>query len=320
MKKLTGQLLIIAAVILCFAVLNITVYETLTKRSRTNFADRGTTKTIVVEDYLPFEEKSEIYKLTTDFKLEGDLPVLDGATALLPVYSAVINAVYPEDSVICDGGEFAAESAMQYSNTTGAYKKIVDGTADIIFVAQPSAEQLQYAADNGVELEMVPIGREGFVFIVNSENPVESLTVDQVCDIYAGKITNWSEVGGANRRINAIARAEGSGSQTALLSFMKKNGREVHKKLAGPASAAIGFSFRFYVEGIVENSNVKMLALNGVLPTEENIRNESYPIVSNFFAVYRKDNTNPNVQRLLDWMVTEEGQSIVNNSGYVGLR
>ena len=81
--------------------------------------------------------------------------------------------------------------------------------------------------------------------------------------------------------------------------------------------SAIGFSFRYYVEGIVENSDVKMLSLDGAYPDKENISNGSYPIVSSLYAVYDKANDDPNIPILIDWILSEEGQEIVEKSGYV---
>ncbi|MBP3698151.1 MAG: phosphate ABC transporter substrate-binding protein, PhoT family, partial [Oscillospiraceae bacterium] len=87
---------------------------------------------------------------------------------------------------------------------------------------------------------------------------------------------------------------------------------------------SIGFSFRFYVEGMVGKDSpeggVKLLALDGVYPSTENIKNGSYPIINELYAVTRKREKNPNVQAFVDWMLTEEGQRIVEGSGYVGVR
>ena len=164
----------------------------------------------------------------------------------------------------------------------------------------------------------MPIGREAFVFIVNKNNPVDNLTVEQVKGIYSGEIKKWSEVGGENRYIDALQRNAGSGSQTAMLSFM--DGVQMKRSLTGLFGSAIGFSFRYYVEGIVENSDVKMLSLNGVYPSPENIADESYPLVSSFYAVYRKDDTNPNIPVLINWILSDEGQRIVGESGYAPLK
>ena len=203
------------------------------------------------------------------------------------------------------------------NNTRGAYQGVVDGTADLVFCAAPSDDQLNYAKEKGVELELVPVGREAFVFLVNKNNPVSDLTTSQVQGIYSGTYQNWSELGGERKRIAALQRNEGSGSQTALKSFMK--GKELKMDHDTFLGSAIGFSFRYYVEGIVSAGNVKMLSLNGVYPNKENIRNGSYPISNYFYAVYRKDNDNANIPVLLKWILSEEGQRIIEESGYVGM-
>ena len=164
----------------------------------------------------------------------------------------------------------------------------------------------------------VPIGYEAFVFFVNENNPVDNLTKEQIKDIYSGEITNWADVGGADRIINPLDRPEGSGSQTVMLKFM--GGREIEKNALGIFGGAIGFSFRFYVDGIVANDGIKLLSVNGIAPTEENIRNGSYPLIYQFYAVYRKDNDNENVKRLVDFILSEDGQKIIDENGYTPIK
>ncbi|MBD5130490.1 MAG: phosphate ABC transporter substrate-binding protein, PhoT family [Ruminococcaceae bacterium] len=311
------QLGLIALVAVMFAAFDIAVYNIFTKRYINNTNPEMQAKSIELSKYLPFDENSGIVKIDSAAKLGGKLPVIDGAAALYPVFSGFVNAVYPSDSVFFDGENFTDESALHYTNTRGAYSAIVDGTADVIFCAAPSREQLEYAEQNSVELELVPIGREAFVFIVNKNNPVDDLAVEQVKGIYSGEIKKWSEVGGENRYIDALQRNAGSGSQSQMLAFMDA---PMKRSLTGIFGSAIGFSFRYYVEGIVENSDVKMLSLNGVYPSPENIADESYPLVSSFYAVYRKDDDNPNIPVLIDWILSDEGQRIVEESGYAALK
>jgi phosphate transport system substrate-binding protein len=98
-------------------------------------------------------------------------------------------------------------------------------------------------------------------------------------------------------------------------------GREIGKKsVFAVAGASIGFSFRYYMDGIVDNQNVKMISMNGVYPSAENIRNGSYPVIAQFYAIYRKDNANENIQILIDWILSEEGQTLIEKSGYVRIK
>ena len=309
--KQISALLLIAAL---FAAFDITVYNVFTRRYINHTSEGMQAKSVELDKYLPFEDDSEVVKIEASLALDGDLPVLDGAAALYPVFSAFVNAVYPENSVSFDGESFTHESALQFSNTRGAYKSVADGTVDIIFCAKPSAEQLAYAEEKGVELELIPIGCEAFVFLVNKNNPVDGLTSEQVRKIYSGEITRWSEVGGNSSLIDALQRNEGSGSQTGMLSFMGDT--EMKRNPMGFMGSAIGYSYRYYVEGIVENGGVKMLSLDGVYPDKENVANGSYPIIGNLYAVYDKSNPNPNIPVLIDWILSEEGQRIVEESGY----
>jgi len=326
---LRKQLLTILLVIALFAAFNFSMYMLLTCRLANNFSDTSQAKMIDVGAYLPHEEDSDLVRIESSLKLKENLPVLDGAAALLPVYAAFVDAVYPEGSVTYEGGEFsddnyygenfAADSKMQYKNTVRGYQAIVDGTTDVLFCAAPSEAQKQYAAEKGVELVYVPIGLEAFVFFVNENNPVDDLTVEQIRGIYAGEYTNWSEVGGANRVINPVTRLSGSGSQSAMDAFM--GDREIGMKSPfAVTGASIGFSFRYYMDGIVGNQAVKMLALNGVYPSAENIRNGTYPIIAQFYAIYRADNTNENIPLLIDWILSEEGQTIIEKTGYVRIK
>ncbi|MBQ7011581.1 MAG: substrate-binding domain-containing protein [Clostridia bacterium] len=327
--RLLKQIFVLLLVVVLFAAFNFGMYTLLTCRLANNFSGATQAKMVDVEAYLPHREESDLVRIESSLRLTEELPVLDGAAALLPVYAAFVNAVYPEGSVTFEGGEFsddnfygenfAPDSKMQYKNTVRGYKAIVDGETDILFCAAPSAEQRAYAEEKGVELVYVPVGREAFVFFVNGNNPVDSLTVSEVRGIYSGQYTDWSQLGGPKRIINPVTRLKGSGSQSAMDAFMGDvpiGGKSPFAIFGG----SIGFSFRYYMDGIVDNDNVKMISLNGVYPSAENIKNGTYPIIAEFYAVYRKDNSNPNVPVLIEWILSPEGQYIIEESGYVGIR
>lgn len=313
--KLFKQILGIILFISFFVLMDVTFYTFVAKRYiGTSSSKEMKEKSVEVSQYLPFEENSRIVKFDSELTLTGDLPILDGAAATYPVFSAFVNSVYPPESVSFDGNDFSPDSALQYRNTRGAFKAIADGDVDIIFCLKPSYDQWFYAREQGAELEMVPVLRDAFVFIVNEKNPINELTSQQVKDIYAGKHERWSEVGGDNSRIDAVQRNAGSGSQTTMLDFMY--GTDMKHSGRGFFGRSIGYSFRYYVTGITQAPNVKMLTIDGVEPTTENITNGTYPIIADFYAIYRKDDDNPNIQILIDWILSEEGQTIVEESGY----
>ena len=307
-------LILAAAIFICF---DLSIYFLITRRCESDVSLEMRRQGIELSSYLPFDEDSRAVTVDSSIRMTDDLPVLDGAAALYPVFSAVAGSLYPEGCCEFDGERFAPGSALQFRNTLRAYKAVADGDADVIFCAAPSEAQLDYAKSVGAELVLVPIGYEAFVFIVNENNPVDDLTVDEIRGIYTGEITNWAEVGGADRMIDPKTRLEGSGSQTVMEAFM--HGEEMRPRPFGFLGASIGYSFRYYVEEVPREDSVKILSVGGVSPTRDNIRDGSYPIVCSFYAVYRSDNKNPNVPILIDWLLSPEGQRLIESNGYVSV-
>lgn len=289
----------------------------------------NTSPNINIQAYLPFEENSKIVKTDSKtLKLTENLPRIDGAAALFPVYSAFVNAVYPNTTKLHDG-------IFEYNNTPDGYRLLAEKETDIFIGVYPSDEQKAYAEENQTTFEYTPIGTEAFVFFVHKDNPITNLTTKQIKDIYSGKITNWKDVGGKNEKIAAFQRNEGSGSQSMLKRFMGDTPimdaptEMVNDLMAGiieqvadykSKTNSIGFSFRYYVEGIIKNPDIKMISIDGATPTSENIRNGSYPILTSIYAVTYKENQNGNVDKLLEWILSDEGQYIINETGYVGIK
>ena len=289
----------------------------------------NTSPNINVYEYLPFDEDSKIVKTDSKtLKLTENLPRIDGAAALFPVYSAFVNAVYPNTTKLYDG-------IFGYNNTPDGYRHLAEKETDIFIGVYPSDEQKAYAEENQTTFEYTPIGTEAFVFFVHKDNPITNLTTEQIKDIYSGKITNWRDVGGKNEKIAAFQRNEGSGSQSMLKRFMGDTPimdaptEMVNDLMAGiieqvadykSKTNSIGFSFRYYVEGIIKNPDIKMISIDGIAPTSENIRNGSYPVLTPIYAVTYKENQNGNVDKLLEWILSDEGQYIINETGYVGIK
>ena len=314
-KKLLKQINILILIILGFFLFNFSFFNLVTIKYINKYDENIKEKSIDLKAYLPFEENSKIVHKASDIKVTGKLPLIDGATALYPIYSSYVEALYPKESVKFDKNDFTQDSAIQKTGTTSAYKRVIDGEIDIIFCAEPTKKQLEYAKSKNVELELIPIGREAFVFIVNSKNPIDNLSIEEIKSIYTGKIKNWKHVNGENKPIIALQRAEGSGSQTAMLSFM--NGEELKKSTQTLVGRKIGYSFRYYVESIVNDGKLKMISVNGIEPNIQNISNNSYPIVDNFYMVYRKDNKNDNINIIKNFVLSKDGQSIIKETGYV---
>jgi phosphate transport system substrate-binding protein len=283
-----------------------------------------------LSEYIPFAENTKAVSIEEDstFKINDQLPTLDGATALYPVYSAFVQAVYPKKDYPLGDSEIVS------SQTSEAFDRLLKGDVDIIFIAHPSEDQMRRAELQGIQLNLTPIGREAFVFFVHSNNPVDQLSIEQIQGIYSGEITNWSELGGKNEEIRAFQRPEGSGSQSSLIKVM--NGipivdppsEDIVSAMGGiikettnyqNRTNAIGFSFRHFSQTMVDNGKIKYLAIEGVQPTKENLQNETYPIVSSFYAI-TAGSKNPHIKEFIEWMQSGQGQEIVERTGYVPLK
>lgn len=283
------------------------------------------------------------YKLVTgdiDERMTGEIseeplftlenyPKVDASLAIHPLVDSIASNFLEID-----------ESDLDFNYTTTrtseVYRNLIDGKVDVIFAAEISEEDKQYAKDKGVELEIIPATSSAFVFIVNTENPVEELSFEEIQKIYTGEITNWKEVGGADTSIIAYQRPTGSGSQTAMLSLVMKD-----KKIMTPplsriegemgelvnaiaeydnAKDAIGYSYFYYVNTMYKKDTIKMLAVDGVNPTIDTIKNGTYPIYTNGFIVIRKDEKDDsNVRRWVEAVLSKRGSKIIEDAGYVGV-
>jgi phosphate transport system substrate-binding protein len=278
-------------------------------------------------EYQPFVEGTKAVNLDepATFKMEGKLPIIDGATALYPIYAAFAQATYPEKSYD------VYDSEVMSNRTPNAYSNLISGKVDMIFALAPSEAQINRAANRGIELKLTPIGKEAFVFFVNSKNKVEELTLEEIKGVYAGQITNWSEVGGSHDSIRAFQRPADSGSQTTLellmgdTPIMDPPAENMVSLMGGIIEEtadyknyknAIGYSFRFFSQEMVHNQSIRLLAIDGVHPTKESIRSGEYPLTSEFYVV-TAGSDNPNIEPFIEWIQSEQGQRIIEETGYV---
>lgn len=266
------------------------------------------------------EEKEEGILFTND-----DLPRFDASLATQPLVDAFIKDFT---------GSTPSELNREYTNTHPGYVKLINNETDLIVVTEPSEEELALAKEKGVELEVTKVVNEGFVFFVNKNNKVDSLTLDQIRKIYTGEITNWSQVGGEDKEIIAYQRPVNSGSQTGLISLVM-NGltlkiptvkESVTLTMQGiieyvadyqNGTDAIGYSYYYYANEMYYNDNLKYLGVDGVVPNYETIQNETYPILTAYYIVTRKGESNDNVLKLKKAMLSKRGQKIASEAGYV---
>lgn len=261
-------------------------------------------------------------------------PKVDASLATQPLTNAFIKNFVGEDVDV---------SKLDYTNTHPGYVRLINDEVDLIVVTEPSKEELELAKQKGVELEVIPVVKEGFVFYVNSNNKVDYLTKDQIQGIYSGEITNWKEVGGEDMEIKPFQRPTNSGSQTGMLSLVMKD-----KKLMDPLKEnlvstmaqiinfvssyengknSIGYSYYYYAttmyEGIDKEiaSNIKLIGIDGVKPNAKTIQNGSYPYTTAYYIVINKaDDENSPSRKLANLMLSKRGQQVAKNAGYVPVK
>lgn len=259
-----------------------------------------------------------------------ELPIIDGALALAPYYEAMTAKLLNIDIE-------EARTLVLCSNTPSAYQNLTDGKVDMIFCAMPSEEQVATAKEAGVTFEYYTILNGGFVFFVNKDNPVKSLTKEQLQGIYRGEITNWKELGGDDLEIIPYQRNEGSGSQTGLYRFLlpKSEVMTAPTELAigemgeiidavahyDNAKGAIGYSYYYYVSSMHYTDQIKLLGVDGVVPSDETISDGSYPMINQSQIVIRDDTPEDSVVRkIIAWVQSEEGAKLAEENGYVANR
>ncbi len=264
-----------------------------------------------------------------EFTLENYIRV-DGSTVTIPLSEAIAAALTTEtiDTV---------RPYILHNKTHSAYVNLIDGKTDLIFVTSPSEEELEYAKEKDVELEVVPIVSEAFVFLTHVENPVNDLTLDEIQKIYAGEITNWSEVGGEDVPIIPYQRPVNSGSQTGFLELVMGEKTPIEPPLeqiqAGMgmlidavatyenAPDAIGYSYYYFVVDMWGNEKVKLLQVDGVYPDQESISSGQYPIQTAYYAVFRKsESEGSDIRKVVTWILTDEGQQLAEEAGYVKVK
>ncbi|MDP4088658.1 MAG: substrate-binding domain-containing protein [Bacillota bacterium] len=255
-------------------------------------------------------------------------PKIDGSTATIPLSEAIASEIL---GITAD----EAKNFIKHNTTDPAYMNLIQGKADIIFVTEPSAEELAAAKAANVELEVIPVVREGFIFLVNTNNSIKSLTTKQIQDIYQGKIKNWKEVGGADKEIVAYQREANSGSQTLMEQTVMKGlkledaPKNVVMGMAGlidriaeydNSESALGYSVYYYAKTMYNKDTIKLIAVDGITPDDKSISSGKYPFTSSYYAVLKKsDAPGAASRKLLKWILSNDGQALCQKSGYVPL-
>lgn len=259
----------------------------------------------------------------------GNFPRLNGSTAMVPLGQAIASVLL---------GETREEVAdlIDFSRTTQSYRQLMNGMADLLISGAPPEAIYQEKEERGFQWELSLFAVDGLVFLVNADNPVDSLTVEQLRGIYSGKITNWREVGGNDVEIVPFQRNEEAGSQTAMKKLVMGDVplMEAPKEYVSGAmgdlvevvasyndsAAAIGYTVYYYAHDMKMAEGLKLLAVEGVEPSAETIRSREYPFINDSYVVIAAGLPDDSPAKVLyDWILSEEGQRLVAHEGYVSI-
>ena len=244
--------------------------------------------------------------------------VIAGSTTVLPIAQKAaeeyMNANPDADISVRGGGSGVGIAG------------IIDGTCDIGDASRSIKEaELDKAVANGKQPRAHVVAMDGICVIVNPSNPIDALTKSQVKDIFTGKISNWSQVGGDNEKIVVVSRDTSSGTFEAFGelalnkakvrpdALMQASNQAVATTIA-ETPGAIGYIGLGYL-----SSSVKALDIDGVMPSKETVLSGRYPIGRPLF-MYTDGNPKGMVKDFIDFILSKEGQKMVEQEGFVGLK
>ena len=253
---------------------------------------------------------------------------MDTETYLIP------NATEPDKEHIAEN----ITNKIQRSGTHGSYVGLIKGNFSLIIAARlPSDDELILADNHSVKIVAKPLALDAFVFILNNANPIDNLTVDQIKQIYTGNITDWSNISNHSMfednysKISAYQRNDNSGSQELMKTLVMKDLEMINEydmisyAMWGPYNRlvsdeyGIAYTVYFYKKYMANSYvNVKLCGINGFYPCYNTIHKKTYPFTTEVYVVIRKDlDVNSTSYMIRDWLLGNNGQEVVKESGYV---
>lgn len=239
---------------------------------------------------------------------------ISGSTSVGPVIEAqaqVFKREMPEITV----------EVNQLGSSAGI-KDAINGTAEIGLSSRDLKEREIEAG-----IKDMPVAYDGMSIVLNNENIVKNLTMEQVRDIYTGKIKNWKEVGGEDTPIVVVSREDGSGTRDAFQEIVGYDSTQLTKEaqisdgngnikstVAGNENA-IGYTSFSYLDESINSTQI-----DGVDPTAENAKSGKYKLARPFLLVYKEDSISENGKQFIDYVLSEDGQKIVEEKGLIRVK
>ncbi|MDR2894676.1 MAG: InlB B-repeat-containing protein [Alistipes sp.] len=240
--------------------------------------------------------------------------------------------VYPKGE-FGHGDSSILRGCIATSQTHGAMMNLIHKRADIILRSTTASPDERAAAEAaGVTLVETPIALDAFVFIKHNTNPVQSLTLEQIRKIYTGQITDWSQVGGSEAPMTVYTRPRNSGSEEAFRELVMGEQEPAEfpeeqqiMSMAGlfwemkRNPLGIAYIFKNYKEKIVGRYE-PAFAIEGVLPSPVTMRDRTYPLTTEVYAIIRSDlDRTSTAYRLYEWLQSDAARGVLEECGFVSL-
>ncbi|MCL2610820.1 MAG: phosphate ABC transporter substrate-binding protein [Defluviitaleaceae bacterium] len=225
------------------------------------------------------------------------------------------------------------ELAVAFANETGIHAQIQEiGTSSGINATIEGASDIAMSSralrdEELASLTPINFAVDGMAVIVNPSNPINNLSLEQVTSIFAGEITNWSEIGGNNAIITVVSREEGSGARTSFEGFvgLTDSGISLIRRDAlifngtGGIIAAVSGNrnaIGYVTAGVLDGINVTDVSINGIRFSGETVLNGTYIFANNFYIAYGVD-ASEDTRAFVDFIMSTAGQAVVAAAGFV---
>ena len=250
--------------------------------------------------------------------LASDQISIKGSTTVLPIAQRTAEAFMNKNSDI--------NISVQGGGSGVGIAALVDGTTDIADASRAIKDkELKKAISNGVIPKANVVAMDGIAVIVNNSNSLKNLSIKQIKAIYTGKVSNWPDVGGSGGQIVVISRDSASGTFEAFSKLALSKARVRPDALLSASNqavaqtvartpGAIGYVGLGYVSG-----NIKAITVNGTECLKETVLTGEYPLARPLF-MYTNGKPTGIIKAYLDFVLSKEGQRLVEKEGYVGLK
>ncbi|MCP4136682.1 MAG: PstS family phosphate ABC transporter substrate-binding protein [bacterium] len=243
--------------------------------------------------------------------------VIKGSTTVLPITQKCAEAYRKKKKV---------SISIEGSGSGNGIKALIDGSCDIANSSRAmKGKEIKKAKEKGINAEEHVVAYDMIVPVIHPENPVKNVTMNQLKAIYSGSISNWKELGGADKKIVVISRDTSSGTYEVWHKKVMQKTDVRKDALLQASNGAVASAIATNVKAIgyigfgYINQTVKPIMVNNVVGTLENGKSGKFPISRKLFMYSNKDRITAEAKAFIDYIVGTEGQSLVKKAGFIPL-